>query len=1093
MHTSLLLKRNFRFVINGKFLIIALLFGFSSLTYATIPPNYYDGAIGKSGQTLQVALYNIILGHTAVSYTPGVWNAYYTTDLKGDGTIWDMYSDVPGGTPAYTFLPGTDQCGISYVEGSCYSREHSFPKSYFNSGTPMYTDLHHLFPVDQYVNGTGHNNYPYGTVASPASYTSSNGSKRGPCSYPGYTGTVFEPIDAYKGDFARAYFYMATRYQNLIAAWPANDANADAILNGTSYPAYESWFLNLLLAWNTADPVSAKEIARNDAIYAIQHNRNPFIDHPEYVAAVWSPGGLKGEPSNHPTNYLASAGSPSYSSIILNWTDATGAVLPDGYLVKGSTVSFAAITNPADHTAEADGGLIKNVSYGTHAQTFTGLTASTTYYFKVYSYTNSGTDIDYKTDGVIQTASLATTAGTSVLQPGDIAIIEADATDPDRVSFVALKQISAGTVFNFTDNGFINASTVRTGEGIIVYTAPTVISAGTVISYYNGMTMTGTGWSIGSGSFLLNASGDQVFAFQGTWGTNQIVIYGVNTGGPWISSGIASTSTSYLPSNLTNNLNAIELTAVNGFYNWITSGSSSVIGNIIPNPDNWTTSAGNLASPAWSFNLNSTSTTINKNTTVKYLTIPSGETLTIASTSQLTVTGTLTNAVPSGLVINSDASGTGSLIHSSDFVPATVNRYLPGASWAWHLLASPVSQGIEGSDLVPSGSGYDLYCYDEPTNKWINYKNTSVEPSWNTVNGSEFIPGRGYMAAYETANPTKQFTGLLNNGTISFDLTKSGSNEYNGYNLAGNPYPSSIDWKAVSGWTRSDLALNSGGYDISIFNSTAGNYGVFNSAGLTGTNGATQFIAPGQAFFVKASTTGSLSMTNSVRLHNNAAFLKETDEIERFIRLKIISLATNYSDEVILEFGHESYGGSEKMTGYTEKAPSLMLPFEGTAYAIRFMQNTDDEHLVPLRFVAGENGGYAFQSTVDATFFRMAQLEDVMTGQIYDLKSQSEILLSATKDDPADRFVLHLGLMGTEEHTNNELLTAYMNGKNLQINNLIGKGKVSVFDLQGRMVQSITMTDKGLQNCPVQLPAGVYVVRLQSENAVKSVKVVVSE
>ena len=75
--------------------------------------------------------------------------------------------------------------------------------------------------ISQYVNGTGHNNHPFGVVAT-ADYTSLNGSKRGMCTFPGYTGTAFEPIDEYKGDFARAYFYMATRYQNLIGGWENN-------------------------------------------------------------------------------------------------------------------------------------------------------------------------------------------------------------------------------------------------------------------------------------------------------------------------------------------------------------------------------------------------------------------------------------------------------------------------------------------------------------------------------------------------------------------------------------------------------------------------------------------------------------------------------------------------------------------------------------------------------------------------------------------------------------------------------------------------------------------------------------------------------
>jgi hypothetical protein len=139
------------------------------------------------------------------------------------------------------------------------------------------------------------NNYPYGKVTNP-SYTSGNGGKLGPCSFAGYTGIVFEPIDQYKGDLARGYFYMATRYENLIASWKSN-GNADNVLNGTSYPCYDEWFVNLLLSWHASDPVSQKEIDRNNVIYtSFQHNRNPYIDHPEYVNSVWGTNtGIKDE------------------------------------------------------------------------------------------------------------------------------------------------------------------------------------------------------------------------------------------------------------------------------------------------------------------------------------------------------------------------------------------------------------------------------------------------------------------------------------------------------------------------------------------------------------------------------------------------------------------------------------------------------------------------------------------------------------------------------------------------------------------------------------------------------------------------------
>jgi endonuclease I len=225
-----------------------------------------------------------------------IWTAFETTDRKTNNKVWDMYSDVPGGTPPYEYTMGTDQCGNYSGEGSCYNREHSFPKSWFGDVSPMNCDIFHIYATDGYVNGH-RSNFPFGTVSSP-SWTSQNGSKLGTCSAPGYTGTVFEPIDEYKGDFARTYFYMVTRYEDVVTSWNSN-SEAQPTLDGTKYPCFDTWILNVLLAWNAADPVSDKEIARNNAVYAIQHNRNPYIDHPEYVNSVWETNvGIFNKPAN---------------------------------------------------------------------------------------------------------------------------------------------------------------------------------------------------------------------------------------------------------------------------------------------------------------------------------------------------------------------------------------------------------------------------------------------------------------------------------------------------------------------------------------------------------------------------------------------------------------------------------------------------------------------------------------------------------------------------------------------------------------------------------------------------------------------------
>ena len=258
------------------FLFIAL----SLAVFATAQPaNYYNSANGLSGNQLKVALHNIIKGHTSISYAQ-LWNAFWSTDNKGNGVVWDMYSDNPNGTPPYIYYLGNDQCGNYNSEGDCYNREHSWPSSWFNDQSTPRTDLHHIFPTDGFVNNK-RANFPFGEVRS-ASWTSQNGSKLGACKTPGYSGTVFEPIDEYKGDFARALMYMSVRYHGEDSGWGSSDM--------TEKSEIKPWAINMLMRWNEQDPVSEKEKLRNEAIFDdYQHNRNPFVDHPEYARMIWDP------------------------------------------------------------------------------------------------------------------------------------------------------------------------------------------------------------------------------------------------------------------------------------------------------------------------------------------------------------------------------------------------------------------------------------------------------------------------------------------------------------------------------------------------------------------------------------------------------------------------------------------------------------------------------------------------------------------------------------------------------------------------------------------------------------------------------------
>jgi endonuclease I len=248
------------------------------LAFGQPPIGYYNAAEGLSGEPLRSALSDIISPHTILDNNV-LWQAYEITDARPNGTVWDMYSDNPGGTSAYVYQFVLDQCTAALpMEGDCFNREHTFPQSWYNDAAPMSTDLFNVYPTDSWVNQQ-RGNLPYGTVGS-TNWTSTNGSKRGSCDWPGCSGTVFEPIDAYKGDLARSYFYMLTRYLPLLDNW-----TSPMMSGGEFLP----WAEEMLLAWSTLDPVSAKEIERNNSVFALQGNRNPYIDRPEWIPAVWGP------------------------------------------------------------------------------------------------------------------------------------------------------------------------------------------------------------------------------------------------------------------------------------------------------------------------------------------------------------------------------------------------------------------------------------------------------------------------------------------------------------------------------------------------------------------------------------------------------------------------------------------------------------------------------------------------------------------------------------------------------------------------------------------------------------------------------------
>ncbi len=285
-----------------KFKTLLFTFPLIAFACAQVPDGYYDDAEGLEGYELKTALKEIINNQTVLSY--GSLDDYYPqTDkdlyYENDNSLLDIYSEKPDGPDSYNYGFGqSDQCGNYNSEADCWNKEHIFPQGFFNEHLPMRTDLHQVLPTDGYVNNR-RSNYPFGKVGN-ASWTSTNGSKVGSSATPGFSGTVFEPIDEFKGDVARILFYFATRYEDEVTSsgWDNPDADPSNPLNGTSDQVYEDWQIDILLQWNQQDPVSQKEIDRNNGVYNIQGNRNPFVDHPEWVNAIWNPDGMSVSDSN---------------------------------------------------------------------------------------------------------------------------------------------------------------------------------------------------------------------------------------------------------------------------------------------------------------------------------------------------------------------------------------------------------------------------------------------------------------------------------------------------------------------------------------------------------------------------------------------------------------------------------------------------------------------------------------------------------------------------------------------------------------------------------------------------------------------------
>lgn len=467
------------------------------------------------------------------------------------------------------------------------------------------------------------------------------------------------------------------------------------------------------------------------------------------------------------------------------------------------------------------------------------------------------------------------------------------------------------------------------------------------------------------------------------------------------------------------------------------------------------------------------------------LNILSGASLTIDYNGQLTVNSHLTNQNSvAGLLIKSTSGGSGSLLHSTSNVEATIERYVTGSAiltqYYYHQVSIP---------LVPESNSIAAIFTDSYLFNFI--ESASL---WNGLGGSLYTPldeTRGYLIYYPGPNTTYSFSGQMNNNTFTTLTTYTAGY---GYNLVPNPYPSAIDWDAASGWTKTNIANS-----IYLWKQSAGNYSSYING--SGTNGGTRYIPVGQAFFVKAvGASPVLKMNNLVRCHNTTAFTKSNLAFDA--NLTIHADGNGFSDETVVRFlpnATEDYDpeyDAIKMAGNANAPQLYTMSHDNQKLSINSLNYSASEITVPLDFTLETSCPITFTASGMESFYGDVSiyLEDILDNKLINLSSQPVYTFSHTNTNSADRFRLHFyGVTSTKENPEENLIL-FTNQGNICIDSPGSYGKnatIKIYNTIGQQIAEKQTKLDGVVKIASPETAGIYVVQLVVGNQIFSGKIVI--
>ena len=504
--------------------------------------------------------------------------------------------------------------------------------------------------------------------------------------------------------------------------------------------------------------------------------------------------------------------------------------------------------------------------------------------------------------------------------------------------------------------------------------------------------------------------------------------------------------------------------------------------------------------------------------TTNNLTIASGSKLTIDPAKAVTANGTTALNSAQCLVLKSTAAGTASFIDNgtittnSGIGTAKIERYLTPytivADLKFHYISSPVAADqLIATEFIDLSSELitDFYKWDESVNLWVNFRNETGYHNLNTSFGDDykFVAGKGYMVAYP-AVVTKNFVGVPYTNSLGLPITCTyNADKGKGWNLIGNPFPSSIDWD----YLKNNSMLGAGMDDALYYydNSMPGYKYYINLTGGLGVAGGTKDIPPMQGVMVHANsaTNNTVTIPNAARTHSGlGAYYKSDPLTTNILELKLEGNdKTDYARICFYEQATENFDGefdAIKLFSYSTTVSEIYsVTPNNTQLAINTMPiSTMDGGNIPVSLKVRQAGTYTLTAEKTNSFSTSTSiaLEDKLTGVFQKLNENPVYSFSSAIADVADRFVLHFkNTTSVPDAQSAETFTVFVNAGNI---NVLTQNSLNAEILLTNMLGQLLLRGKTNGNASTIINAstlqnGVYIVSLIGNSKVMSEKIVI--